>query len=361
MPYFCSIKPMIFMPVHIVYTLATVLPFTVCLVWTVILLLQYREAPADKRILFYFGVTATLLYFCHFLHFNGVQSAFSESLYYLCNLSVYPLYSIYVRRLTRPKVRPYLEEGLFFLPAIVVFLQSIIGKPGVAHTHLIAQWAFPIVCILSSAEALRRLLLFRRDVDNYYSNPGEKHLNPVMALIILLQITMLASFCASLTGRDTFLNSGILWIPSLTFSVLLFSIFYVGSRTVSPAYEMTEPEARETNQMEEQQNQLMEKIEAQMLQHELFRTKGLTVSDLASTVGSNRTYVSSCINQCRKMSFSLYVNGYRIRYAQQLMLEKKDLTFTEIAEEAGFVDRSSFYRSFKQETGMNPSTWLESR
>ena len=61
------------------------------------------------------------------------------------------------------------------------------------------------------------------------------------------------------------------------------------------------------------------------------------------------------------MSFSLYVNGYRIRYAQQLMLEKKDLTFTEIAEEAGFVDRSSFYRSFKQETGMNPSTWLESR
>ena len=72
----------------------------VCLVWTTIFLLEYRKSDPARRALTVFGIAATLLYFCHYLHFNGLQSVYSESMYYLCNLSVYPLYSLYVKCLT---------------------------------------------------------------------------------------------------------------------------------------------------------------------------------------------------------------------------------------------------------------------
>ncbi|MBR4736009.1 MAG: hypothetical protein IK052_07955, partial [Bacteroidales bacterium] len=70
------------------YSLATTMPFLVCLVWTAILLLQFRAADRAHRALAVFAVVTTLLYFCHFLHFNSLGSGFSESLYFLCNLSV---------------------------------------------------------------------------------------------------------------------------------------------------------------------------------------------------------------------------------------------------------------------------------
>lgn len=332
----------------------------VCLVWTAIFLLGYRKADPARRALAIFGIVASLLYFCHYLHFNGLQGIYSESLYYFCNLSVYPLYTIYVKRLTGKKI-PGAVNLLWFLPAAIIMALSLTGLVRDSYAlQLIVQILFAVISVAATLVAAVKLFRFRARVDNYYSNPEEKRLNPLMILLALLLVTALASFTVNLMGRDRFMATDNLIIPALLFSVLLFTIFYVGNKTVFPHEEVRLEEAPVADYQDlSAPEALMERIHQQMEIQQLFRSKGLTVADLAESVGSNRTYVSACINNEAGQSFSDYVNKWRIEYAMKLMKTDSALTISEVADKAGFTDRSTFYRSFKKISGMSPTEWLK--
>ena len=332
------------------YPLATALPFLVCLVWTAILMMQIRGAHIAHRALTVFGIAVTLLYGCHYLH--------SESVYYLCNLSVYPLFALYVKCLTG-KSAPRLTSYIWwFVPALAMFVCTLFGVQG-----NMPQALFPLVCLFSSIVAARDLFRFRISVNNYYSNPEEKRLDPLFVLLILLVVTAMFSFTVSLLGREHFMSSDLLIIPAVGFSALLFSVFYFGQKTELPLEEVRVERGLAGGESADKSSQqaLMEKIQAQMQGRQLFRSKGLTITELAEAVGSNRTYVSACINQLGNQSFSDFINSWRIRYARLLMEEKPPLPLSEVADKAGFSDRTSFYRSFKKITGMSPSEWLETK
>lgn len=344
------------------YYLATVLPMIVCLVWTVIFALDYRKNDPAQRMLTVFGLISTLLYTCHFVHFNQLSaSPLWDSLYFFCNLSVYPLYNFYVHKLTHAQERTEWYRLFWFIPAAVVSIWSLTGAG--KEIFLTVQILFPLVSIAASIDAAIRLLRFRKSVENYYSNPENKRLDPVLVLIILQFVTTLFSFIANLLGRDTFLHNELLMAPAIFFSALLFGIFYIGNSTEFPEENIRQdapaPPAETTHSFgEEQQKQLMERIERQIHEKELFRTKGLTISDLAEAVGSNRTYVSVCINQLAGYSFSDYINQARVQYILKLMENGDTRTLSEMADDAGFAERTSFYRSFKKVVGTSPSTYL---
>lgn len=69
--------------------------------------------------------------------------------------------------------------------------------------------------------------------------------------------------------------------------------------------------------------------------------------------------LSRAVNQDRKMNFSEYVNRFRVRYAQQLLLspETSGLKIASIAMDAGFGNTATFNACFKKETGMTPSAF----
>ena len=99
-----------------------------------------------------------------------------------------------------------------------------------------------------------------------------------------------------------------------------------------------------------------------MESRELYLTPGLKISDVAEALDTNRTYISACINRQTGMSFSDYVNGFRVRYAQSLIRRKDpDLTLTQIGIQSGFAGDTSFFRNFKKVTGQTPSEWLASQ
>ena len=54
--------------------------------------------------------------------------------------------------------------------------------------------------------------------------------------------------------------------------------------------------------------------------------------------------------------FSGMMNRYRVNEARRLILEgKPDTSLNDIALQAGFTNRISFYRQFKEITGISPS------
>ena len=102
---------------------------------------------------------------------------------------------------------------------------------------------------------------------------------------------------------------------------------------------------------------LLSRITALMEKEELWRQKGLKVSDLATRLGTNATYISACINGQAGKSFPEFVNDYRLRCARQLMKDRPDMLLAEVAEESGFSNEQSFFRTFKARTGLTPQEW----
>lgn len=108
---------------------------------------------------------------------------------------------------------------------------------------------------------------------------------------------------------------------------------------------------------EDLEDLLMKRIISKMEEEKVFLRKGLTISDLAEELHSNKTYISLILNRRRGVSFSIFVNSYRVDYAKRLMKGNPSMLISEVADAAGFTDESSFFRNFKQITGQTPAAW----
>lgn len=106
--------------------------------------------------------------------------------------------------------------------------------------------------------------------------------------------------------------------------------------------------------------ELQEQISKLIEEKELFKKKDIRISDIASELATNRTYISLIVNSSLGTSFSDLINNYRIEYAKKLMTEHPEMSHTEVAEESGFSSRTSFLRTFKSKTGQSPTEWKQS-
>ena len=350
------------------YAISSTFPFAVCLLWTCLLGdTARRKKAAALWMLAGFALTCTVLYFCHAVFFNDEETPWVRILYRGANLAVYPLFWLYVRSLS--------EAGLLPLRAYWVLLPSLAGMLlcGILYaSDADCGWVEPLLSGVFLAEVvwvcfagIRRLHAYDRRVENFYADTEGKSMEPLRRLLYLLVLTSAASALANFLGRSLFSDSLLLAVPSVLFSVLLCLIFYVGGRMDHTAQEVTAlPESREEDDEpdSDEMQALLDRICALMESRQLFRTPGLKITDLATELGSNRTYISNCINRLKGESFSDFVNAYRVRYAQSLLLRNDGgKTIAQIGAEAGFTGDTSFFRNFKKITGQTPSAWLSDR
>ena len=360
------------------YLLIAALPALTCLWWAVTMAVDFifcRKRMKTALPFFIFVVVSSFLYITHFIHFSfpGTRLAvLSDSVWIFCTLSVYPLFGIWVHRLTVPQKHRSLK-GLYdyrILFAISLAMSAL--SAGFSHfgldtalLMLAVKGLFAVEVILTIVIGSRDLRTFRREVANYYSDTYDKELRPVGILLILLLVVSGCSLVFSTIGRDVFLGKNLLIIPSLIFSVLLYSVCYIGNQ---PVFDITDFEAElkpeeaapAAKPHSLSQDQLRERIRRAMEEEKIYRMHGLKVDDLAAKVGSNRTYVSNCINRAFGVSFSDYIASYRVEEAKErLAAAPKGTNMEKIGWESGFSTRSQFYRSFKKETGISPGQWLD--
>ena len=102
---------------------------------------------------------------------------------------------------------------------------------------------------------------------------------------------------------------------------------------------------------------LMQQICRLMDEERPYLDSNLKIADVATRLGSNVSYVSASINQQRGCSFIVFVNGYRVDAAKQLLRRHPDKKIAEVWAASGFANETSFFRTFKAATGMTPSEW----
>ncbi|MCX7795269.1 MAG: AraC family transcriptional regulator [bacterium] len=86
-------------------------------------------------------------------------------------------------------------------------------------------------------------------------------------------------------------------------------------------------------------------------------TRGITLQQVASTVGYSLSQFSRRFKQETGMTFSQCLKMLKIELSQYLLKESGKSIY-EIAFEVGYSDVPSFLRAFKDVTGMTPKEWI---
>lgn len=168
--------------------------------------------------------------------------------------------------------------------------------------------------------------------------------------------------CSALTFLPD--NLVFLWVLS---SVPFYCYLYVSYQNYLLFYETIE-QAIESDRESEVPivetvscNPEMQRLVQEWVEAEGYLKPGLTISSLSKTLYTNRTYLSSFINQTCKVTFREWICGLRLDYAKRELLEHPDVTIAEIAQKSGFLSLSNFNASFKDREGMTPAKWKISK
>ncbi|MEG1660366.1 MAG: AraC family transcriptional regulator [Bacteroides sp.] len=107
-----------------------------------------------------------------------------------------------------------------------------------------------------------------------------------------------------------------------------------------------------------QMEALFQSAQKEVTNQALFLNKDLSLEQLAKTLNTNRSYLSSCVNSCSGGNFNQWINNYRIAYVLERIHRTQNIS--KLAEEAGFLSTDAFGRNFKRYTQQTPSQYLKS-
>lgn len=96
-----------------------------------------------------------------------------------------------------------------------------------------------------------------------------------------------------------------------------------------------------------------------MEEQQLYLDPRLTLGKLTQLAGTNRTQLSTAINQATGANFNLWLAGYRMRHLFKLIEQDPDRPIEEIYPLCGFASRSTFYRQFRKITGTTPMEYFQ--
>ena len=323
------------------------------------------------------------------------------------DLLTLPMYAIVLVEACRPLWMNWSRAFLFYIPFVVLMVAFWV------HPVPLAYYAMHFAAILCAVFillwALRELPRFERALKEEYSYAEYINLHWLRGVILLffclLMLWVYDSMASGVRYDNIFLfNSLVMWIAAcFCFYRQSVVINAVKSYFVEPSEDNAETnldaaendldkatahlEAAEADQnaphahtqpenvaetMVEPQPVAEQPVEPEpeelKLQQEaafaermyllfekehVYLNPRLRLSELATLLGTNRTYLSQYFNQNCESTFYDFVNDYRIHHAK-LLLHSTDDTLETIAMNSGFNSLSTFRRAFVQREGMSP-------
>lgn len=368
-----------------IYEFFSSLPLMVCVVMVVQLTLTYRRRM-DKAIrwLLLWAIATLLLYGCHFIYFNHFSDLlpFSDTLYVALNLTVYPLFLLYISAITDRKPLSQQKRFLWsaFMPPVTagIIVGGLYGAMDAgeakafitgylylgyettlsglalaqAWVHIVCHITFAIQVIIVIVRGFRRIRRFNKTVEQLYADTENKEIEAIPTILILFIVTSLVSTIVNVIGRQMFVDTVIIALPSVAFSALIFALSWVGMQHNFSMRDIPEEQEKETDDSEKvtavpSANSIIiyEKLENLMNNEQIFLQNDLLLNDVAKLLGTNRTYLLQALSSCAHMTFKEYINRKRIAHAEQLIANNPLMPKTEIATRSGYNSMSSFYRN----------------
>lgn len=146
-----------------------------------------------------------------------------------------------------------------------------------------------------------------------------------------------------------------LWLVALIILAVLLLVCTIAYYII---YRKRKAATSEASEASDAAQTLMERINKVMEEQKLYQNSELKLQDVAAALGTNRRFISDCINSQTGYSFAQYVNIYRIEHAKQLLRQNTGQKIADVYYKSGFANETTFFRTFKSVTGMTPKEWL---
>lgn len=132
---------------------------------------------------------------------------------------------------------------------------------------------------------------------------------------------------------------------------------YTASETTATGTE----KYRTTRLSEKECRALYKKLEDTMRQKKPYIRSDLKIGDLAEELGTSAHAMSFLFNQYLKKKYYDYINEYRVAEFKRMVEDGSvdRYTLTAMSEKCGFSSRASFFRHFKNHTGITPNEYIK--
>jgi len=111
---------------------------------------------------------------------------------------------------------------------------------------------------------------------------------------------------------------------------------------------------------EEKEIKLYEDLTTLMRNEHIYKQNDLTKEKLATLLNTNRTYLSQVINKYSGLSFTHFINSFRIEDAIHILSDpNNNIPLKALSTDIGFNSATTFYTAFQSSVGMTPSLYRE--
>ncbi len=234
---------------------------------------------------------------------------------------------------------------LFTSPVLLsVASYAITAWEGIVWITYLGMILYSAAFLLYSRQLVKR---YNRMLIENFSNVEYIHLRWLNGVVLFLIFT-LAAWIYSCLYSSWVVDTIYQWLLILLWGVILY---YSGRQRSVPLT----PEPEETpipNQEDPSFYDFRRELERLMLQERVWMNPQITLQELATQAGTNRTYLSNYLNNSLQLSFYDYINNHRIEYATRLLCDPQNrMTMNEIAEQSGFNSISTFRHVFQRKHG----------
>ncbi|MEI8084851.1 MAG: hypothetical protein WCG93_01415 [Paludibacter sp.] len=367
-------------------TIALLSSVYVTIFWAIVLHGQRKTHSNPRAFLAKFMLLLIPINLGRFFHYAPFLDlyAYFDVVYLSSGFLAYPFYYIYIRLLTVDEKFSWKAHCRFLiLPIVLLTIYETIALFAPTAEYRVwlldrtAHLDIPIIYVLNIIRGIIRILYFlqvvyfliastallrkyKNTAEQYYSDIQDSRTNNVTILNIILIINCLLMLIPSSFYVD---NSIILLVILPTIhAVDHYLIGYMGfkQKPINPSFEveLDDPIVEVFGvQLNAAQKEIHDKLMVEFQMKKLYLNNDLNIMEVVQLVGSNRSYISSIINQQYNQNFCAFVNNFRISELTQILKEDKS-TFNEVlAEKAGFRSVRSMQRAVASNTGLPFGDW----
>jgi len=366
-------------------------PIFVSFFWSLILFNCDDNHKKQKNMLGIFMLLTFIVFSCQFIYFRPYPNLY---VYFnfplrLAALMSYPVFYIYFRMITVDSSFSFRAHWPYFIVQTIVILLYGIAI-ALTPKNEFSVWLYDMnafkdsnnIKFLNIAARIVQLTFlvqvitiiianfvlikkYKAKAELFYSNIWHDKIDKTLIIGISITLMSISAFVLIALGQnflmyqEKIMNTG--WF---VIAVTVFIIGFMGSQQKNIIVNFEEEESADNGEDVvdgRDVNTILEKLLLEFENNKIFLNSQLNINDVASIVGTNRTYISVLINQNYELNFSAFVNKYRFEELERLIEHDPNLANEALIERCGFGSFNSMKRVVMHYANLPFNEWKKNK
>lgn len=328
-----------------------------------------------SRVMVLVMLNAALVFLFNYLYFEHEFLLYSyiHSLHIGTVLWLYPSIYIYVRSVIRHRIEVrtlfHLLPGIFFLVLSAILFYGYMHEQEriyyltnyrneSVHFKSAAVRLFAVIRLVDVGVILLQVIYYSiaivRLVNRYQHEIAEEYaelsaysmiwVKRMVYFFLVIGILFIIYYSLNSYSKENSLVLMILLFLVSTFMWIL-GLISVRLRMVPMAVALQTTELVPPKLPCDEINVLLMKLEKYMENEKPYLNSAITLTSISRKIGTNRSYLSSLINQHYGMNFNMYINRYRAAFALELSRQMPNMKKEDICEQSGFGSMATMKRA----------------